>query len=114
MSSNKARIFIAYTGGTVGMKKTANGYQPIPGYLQHLMAHIPQFQAEAIPHYDIYQFQPLLDSAIPPFNTVRREGLVRWERYIPAFPRYFVSSVGGPEIQPSDARNLSVAKTVSL
>ena len=63
MSSNKARIFIAYTGGTVGMKKTANGYQPIPGYLQHLMAHIPQFQAEAIPHYDIYQSQPLLDSA---------------------------------------------------
>lgn len=63
MPETKARIFIAYTGGTVGMKKTTSGYQPAPDYLQQMMSRIPQFQAAAIPHYDIYQFNPLLDSA---------------------------------------------------
>ncbi len=57
------RIFIAYTGGTIGMKQTEEGYVPSPGYLQRLMAETPAFQADDVPAYDVYEFDPLLDSA---------------------------------------------------
>jgi len=57
------RIFIAYTGGTIGMKQTEEGYVPSSGYLQQLMAEIPAFQADDVPDYDVYEFDPLLDSA---------------------------------------------------
>jgi L-asparaginase len=61
--SGKPRVLIVYTGGTIGMKRTPQGYQPLPGYLQHLISTTPCFQAEGLPAYDIYQFDPLLDSS---------------------------------------------------
>jgi len=60
---DKPRIFVAYTGGTIGMKRTEDGYQPVPGYLQKLMAEIPQFRNADVPDYHIEQFDPLLDSS---------------------------------------------------
>jgi L-asparaginase len=60
---SKPRIFVAYTGGTIGMKRTADGYQPVPGYLQKLMAGIPQFRADDVPEVHVEQFDPLLDSS---------------------------------------------------
>jgi L-asparaginase len=63
VSDLSPRIFIAYTGGTIGMKETADGYAPAPGYLQELMADLPPFQADPVPAYDIYEFDPLLDSS---------------------------------------------------
>jgi L-asparaginase len=57
------QIFVAYTGGTIGMKETEDGYAPASGYLQELMADLPPFQADPVPDYDIYEFDPLLDSS---------------------------------------------------
>lgn len=45
------------------MEQTDEGYAPSPGYLQTLMAEIPAFQSDDVPDYDIYEFDPLLDSA---------------------------------------------------
>jgi L-asparaginase len=45
------------------MEQTDDGYAPSPGYLQALMADIPAFQADDVPEYDVYEFDPLLDSA---------------------------------------------------
>ena len=34
----RKRIYIAYTGGTIGMRPTAAGYAPAPGYLAAQLA----------------------------------------------------------------------------
>jgi L-asparaginase len=56
-------IFVLYTGGTIGMKETEDGYTPVSGYLQRRMAELPPFQADAVPEYTIYECDPLLDSS---------------------------------------------------
>ena len=58
----KKRIYIAYTGGTIGMKRVNGRYLPMPDYLQELMAVNPAFHHPALPDYTIHQYDPLLDS----------------------------------------------------
>lgn len=58
----KKRVYIAYTGGTIGMKRVHGRYQPLPHFLQTLMAANPAFQHSQLPHYTINQYDPLLDS----------------------------------------------------
>lgn len=57
------KVLIIYTGGTVGMKKSENGYVPSQGYLQQMLADIPDLKNHALPQYDIIEFSPLLDSS---------------------------------------------------
>lgn len=59
----RKRVFIADTGGTIGMKKTPAGYAPAAGYLRQQMAAMPEFQMEVMPAYDIHEYEPLLDSS---------------------------------------------------
>ncbi|MFO7563140.1 MAG: asparaginase [Enhygromyxa sp.] len=61
--AQRAKIFIVYTGGTIGMRKTPRGYRPEPGYLQQLLDEIPRFADEALPEFVIGEFDPLLDSS---------------------------------------------------
>jgi L-asparaginase len=64
MSSQRPkRVYIAYTGGTIGMKRTDDGYEPVPGYLEELMASLQDFQHPQVPRYEIHEYCPLLDSA---------------------------------------------------
>lgn len=56
------RIYIAYNGGTIGMKRSAQGYRPEPGYLQQLMQG-PVFQQDGMPAFEIHEYPKLLDSA---------------------------------------------------
>ncbi|HEV3038213.1 MAG TPA: asparaginase [Candidatus Angelobacter sp.] len=59
----KKRIYITYTGGTIGMKKSSQGWVPAPGYLQEQMQKSPVFHSEGMPEYTIHEFSPLLDSS---------------------------------------------------
>ncbi len=59
----KKRIYIAYTGGTIGMQKTEDGYCPMPGYLGEQMAAMPELQSDVMPSYTINEYPALLDSA---------------------------------------------------
>ncbi len=59
----KRRVYIAYTGGTIGMQRTERGYQPVPGYLQELMEAMPEFQHLNVPEYTLHMYDPLLDSS---------------------------------------------------
>lgn len=59
----KPRVCILYTGGTVGMKKTPDGYAPEPGFLGQQMATLTEFASPVLPDYTIYEFAPLLDSS---------------------------------------------------
>lgn len=57
------RVLITYTGGTIGMKPTRDGYAPEAGYLTDLMNAMPELQHETMPLFDVYEYDPLLDSA---------------------------------------------------
>jgi L-asparaginase len=56
-------IFIAYTGGTIGMNRSAQGWVPSPGFLEAQMRANPLFQHAGMPDYVIEEFNPLMDSA---------------------------------------------------
>ena len=58
----KKRVYVAYTGGTIGMKRVNGRYLPIPHFLQELMAANPAFRHPDLPDYTIHQYDPLLDS----------------------------------------------------
>jgi L-asparaginase len=59
----KKHIYVVYTGGTIGMERTPEGYAPTPGYLQVLMDNIHEFKNPSLPDYTIHEFDPLLDSS---------------------------------------------------
>lgn len=56
------KVYIAYTGGTIGMQQVNGRYLPIPNFLQQLMADNPAFHHPELPHFTIHQYDPLLDS----------------------------------------------------
>lgn len=59
----KKRIYIAYTGGTIGMKPSATGFVPVDGYLTETIANMPDFYHEDMPEFEIHEYTPLIDSA---------------------------------------------------
>jgi L-asparaginase len=59
----RKRVYIVYTGGTIGMKRTRSGYVPASGYLQSQMTHMPELRHESMPAYTIHEYEPLLDSS---------------------------------------------------
>lgn len=59
----KKRIYIAYTGGTIGMCPSAGGYVPTPGYLLNALANMPDFHRKEMPEFEVHEYVPLLDSA---------------------------------------------------
>jgi L-asparaginase len=60
----RRRVYIAYTGGTIGMRPRADGsYAPAPGYLAELMAALPELRDERTPAYHIHEYAELRDSA---------------------------------------------------
>ncbi|XRX43064.1 MAG: asparaginase [Buchnera aphidicola (Tetraneura sorini)] len=59
----KKNIYIAYTGGTIGMKKSKNGYVPISGHLQKQIAEMPEFYSSEMPIFTIKEYQPIIDSS---------------------------------------------------
>ncbi|HSR68521.1 MAG TPA: asparaginase [Acidobacteriota bacterium] len=73
----RKRVYIAYTGGTIGMRRSEKGYIPEPGYLESLMAQMVELQQEEMPEYVIHQYQPLVDS-----SKMRPSGWLRIARDI--------------------------------
>ncbi|HQC72897.1 MAG TPA: asparaginase domain-containing protein, partial [Candidatus Competibacteraceae bacterium] len=59
----KKRVFIAYTGGTIGMRRSADGYIPETGLDTLLAQLLPAERATELPDYVLYECSPLLDSA---------------------------------------------------
>jgi L-asparaginase len=55
------RVAILHTGGTIGMRRTADGYAPQPGYLAGLLEGMPELHEVA--DYELVEHDPLLDSA---------------------------------------------------
>src|SRR5437763_10241783 len=59
----RKRVYIAYTGGTIGMKRTRNGYVPASGFLQEQMEAMPELRHPSMPRFEVHEYAPLLDSS---------------------------------------------------
>ncbi|MFP2769909.1 asparaginase [Oceanisphaera sp. KMM 10153] len=60
---HQKKIYIAYTGGTIGMQKSARGYVPQAGFMTDCLAHTPEFHRTEMPAYHIHEYDPLIDSS---------------------------------------------------
>src|SRR5436190_1176609 len=59
----KKRVYIAYTGGTIGMRRTRAGYRPQPGYLQRQLGSMAELRNPSMPAFTVHEYEPLLDSS---------------------------------------------------
>lgn len=59
----RRRVYIAYTGGTIGMRRGPNGYMPVPGFLADQMRQIRELQHKLMPEYVVQEYRPVLDSS---------------------------------------------------
>lgn len=59
----KRSIYVAYTGGTIGMQKTAQGFAPVSGFLTHFIKSLPEFHRPEMPDFTIHEYNPLIDSS---------------------------------------------------
>ncbi|TDP51835.1 asparaginase [Aminicella lysinilytica] len=69
------KICIIYTGGTIGMVPTDQGYAPEAGSFAAALAGIDDLSAEGMPAWDLIEFDPLLDSsniAVDQWNQIGR------------------------------------------
>lgn len=83
MTSNK-KVCILYTGGTIGMVPTACGYAPKRDYLNTLLNQFHQMKNPALPHWDVIEFDPLLDSsniAVDEWNNIGRTITEHYDKY---------------------------------
>lgn len=57
------KVLIIYTGGTIGMVNTENGYAPRKGYFTHALENMPELHSPQLPLWEIVELDPLLDSS---------------------------------------------------
>lgn len=63
MIMQKKSIYVAYTGGTIGMQRSDQGYIPVSGHLQRQLALMPEFHRPEMPDFTIHEYAPLMDSS---------------------------------------------------
>jgi len=59
----RASVYIAYTGGTIGMKQTSRGFSPAPGHLGEALKSQPELQDPSLPHLHLHEYPNLIDSS---------------------------------------------------
>ena len=77
-------ILIVYTGGTIGMVRTPNGYAPQDGYFRSALDAIPALSSPEMPRWELYEMSPLLDSsnvAVAEWNKIGRLIAERYDDY---------------------------------
>ena len=57
------KICLIYTGGTIGMVKSEQGYVPDSARFAAELAAIPDLSSPDAPAYDVVAFEPLMDSS---------------------------------------------------
>ncbi|MEE2023675.1 MULTISPECIES: asparaginase [Alkalimonas] len=60
---NKKRIYVAYTGGTIGMQQSSQGFVPAPGFLIKTVQGMPEFFRAEMPEFTIHEYPELIDSS---------------------------------------------------
>lgn len=80
----KKSIYVAYTGGTIGMQRSDNGYVPVSGHLQRQLARMPEFYRPEMPDFTVHEYAPLIDSSdMTPddWQAIARDIAANYDRY---------------------------------
>ena len=78
------KVLIIYTGGTIGMKRTDNGYKPAPNFLDEELHSIPDLSRDDFPSWELHEMNPLLDSSnmtLKEWNEIGRLIYENYEKY---------------------------------
>ncbi len=78
------KICIIYTGGTIGMVPTSNGFAPEKGYFAGALNGIDELSSDGMPRWDLIEFEPLLDSsniAVSQWNQIGRTIRDNYDNY---------------------------------
>ena len=75
------KVLIIYTGGTIGMKKTEQGYRPAPRFLEEELHSIPDLSRTDFPSWELYEMNPILDSSNMTLREWNEIGRVIYENY---------------------------------
>jgi L-asparaginase len=59
----KKHIYVAYTGGTIGMRPSSQGFIPATGFLSQTLANMPEFHRSEMPNFTIHEYNNLIDSS---------------------------------------------------
>ncbi|WP_163831672.1 asparaginase [Spartinivicinus ruber] len=59
----KKKIYIAYTGGTIGMQRSDKGYVPMSGLDKLITNKIPGHMSANMPDYELHEYDQLIDSS---------------------------------------------------
>ena len=59
----RKHIYIAYTGGTIGMQKSNHGYIPVSGFMKQQLENMPEFHRAEMPKFTFHEYNPLIDSS---------------------------------------------------
>ncbi|MGB0496554.1 MAG: asparaginase domain-containing protein, partial [Kangiellaceae bacterium] len=57
------RVYIAYTGGTIGMKPSENGFVPEAGYFTEQINKLPELSYPEMPEVVVHEYANLIDSS---------------------------------------------------
>jgi L-asparaginase len=57
------RIYVAYTGGTIGMMQSTQGFVPAKCHLTESIRALPEFHRSEMPDFTISEYHPLIDSS---------------------------------------------------
>ena len=82
--SNKKHIYVAYTGGTIGMKPSDKGFVPVAGFLSNTVAKMPEFYRPEMPLFTIKEYEKLLDSSdMEPsdWQTIAKDIATNYQKY---------------------------------
>ncbi len=77
----KKQVCVIYTGGTIGMMPTENGYAPNPSAFPEMMHKIHDINLPGFPGYEVVCLSRLLDSSDITFREWNEIGSVIYERY---------------------------------
>ncbi len=59
----KKHIYVAYTGGTIGMRPSKQGFVPVSGFLSKTLQEMPEFHRHEMPDFTIHEYESLIDSS---------------------------------------------------
>ena len=80
----KKRELVLYSGGTIGMQKTKNGYAPQQGILAEILNNMPELHDDRMPQWELVEFDPLLDSSnisVNEWNVIAKTIEKRYEEF---------------------------------
>ena len=80
----KKRVLILYTGGTIGMVPSDQGYVPMTGLADRLVSRLQGFGLDDLPEYEVLEFGQLIDSSnLVPADWTRIGNCLRdhWHQY---------------------------------